>query len=206
MQIQSCLKYRTKENNSNKEEVNKCLHTGIISSKFHQSSDVFKVPGQGLQCVANCILSLIYNEHKNSKFWYQIDIKNILISGNILYNSTGKTTTLLVSDVPKYIKLYNFIYYIEEKPSVIGNIFTENLDFNCLPFNKVEDIIVKYKYCILIIGQSAVSIAYKSNNFYVFDPHTQNTHGMPDINGGAVVLKFNSFTKLCLYIHKLSKI
>ena len=103
MKIQSCLKYRTKENNSNK-EVNKCLHTGIISSKFHQSSDVFKGPGQGLQCVANCILSLIYNEHKNSKFWYQIDIKNILISGNILYNSTGKTTTLLVSDVPKYSK------------------------------------------------------------------------------------------------------
>ena len=49
---------------------------------------------------------------------------------------------LLVSDVPKYIKLYNFIYHIQEKTSVIGNIYRENLEFNCLPFSKVQDIII----------------------------------------------------------------
>ena len=28
---------------------------------------------------------------------------------------------------------------------------------------------------------------------------------MPDVNGGSIVLKFNEFRKLCLYIHKVSK-
>ena len=27
---------------------------------------------------------------------------------------------------------------------------------------------------------------------------------MPDVNGGSIVLKFNEFRKLCLYIHKVS--
>ena len=28
---------------------------------------------------------------------------------------------------------------------------------------------------------------------------------MPDVNGGSIVLKFDQFRKLCLYIHKVSK-
>ena len=197
--------YTWQRNSVKEENIDKYLHTGIISSKYHQSSDIFKGPGQGLQCVANCVLSLIYDQHKNSKFWQQLDIKNILTSGNILYNSIGKTTKLLVSEVPKYIKLYNFIYHIQEKTSVIGNIFIENLEFNCVPFTKVEDIIVKYKYCIVIVGEYAISIVCNNNIFYLFDPHSQNTHGMPDVNGGSIVLKLNEFRKLCSYIHKMSK-
>ena len=112
---------------------------------------------------------------------------------------------MLVSKVPKYIKLYNFIYHIQEKSSVIGNIFIENLEFNCIPFTKVEDIIVKYKYCIVIVGKYAISIVCNNSIFYLFDPHSRNTYGMPDVNGGSIVLKFNEFTKLCLYIHKVSK-
>ena len=110
------------QNSAKEENIDNYLHTGIISSKYHQSSHIFKGPGQGLQCVANCVLSLIYNQYKNSKLWQQIDIKNILTSGNILYNSKGETTKLLVSEVPKYIKLYNFIYHIQESTSIIGNI------------------------------------------------------------------------------------
>ena len=89
----------------------KSFHTGIISSRYSQSSVIFQGPGQGFLCVANSILSLIYHTHKNSRSWASSDIKNILHSGNISYNSTGKVTTLLVSDLPKYIKLYNFISY-----------------------------------------------------------------------------------------------
>ena len=45
--------------------------------------------------------------YKSCKFWTHKDLTHILHSGNILYNSTGKSTTLLVSDLPQYIKLYN---------------------------------------------------------------------------------------------------
>ena len=181
------------------------FHTGIISSRYSQSSVIFQGPGQGFQCVANCILSLIYHTHKNSSSWASSDIKNILHSGNILYNSTGKVTTLLVSDLPKYIKLYNFIYHIQELNSVIGDIFVDNESFNSIAFSQLEHVIVKHKYLILVIGDSALSIIYNNTSFYVFDPHKRNTYGLPDSNGGAIVLKFNCFKQLCLYIHELSK-
>ena len=181
------------------------FHTGIISSRYSQSSVIFQGPGQGFQCVANCILSLIYHTHNNSSSWASSDIKNILHSGNILYNSTGKVTTLLVSDLPKYIKLYNFIYHIQELNSVIGDIFVDNESFNSIAFSQLEHVIVKHKYLILVIGDSALSIIYNNTSFYVFDPHKRNTYGLPDSNGGAIVLKFNCFKQLCLYIHELSK-
>ena len=181
------------------------FHTGIISSRYSQSSVIFQGPGQGFQCVANCILLLIYHTHKNSSSWASSDIKNILHSGNILYNSTGKVTTLLVSDLSKYIKLYNFIYHIQELNSVIGDIFVDNESFNSIAFSQLEHVIVKHKYLILVIGDSALSIIYNNTSFYVFDPHKQNTYGLPDSNGGAIVLKFNCFKQLCLYIHELSK-
>ena len=181
------------------------FHTGIISSRYSQSSVIFQGPGQGFQCVANCILSLIYHTHKNSSSWASSDIKNILHGGNILYNSTGKVTTLLVSDLPKYIKLYNFIYHIQELNSLIGDIFVDNESFNSIAFSQLEHVIVKHKYLILVIGDSALSIIYNNTSFYVFDPHKRNTYGLPDSNGGAIVLKFNCFKQLCLYIHELSK-
>ena len=69
----------------------------------------------------------------------------------------------------------------------------------------MEHVIVKHKYLILVIGDSALSILYNNTSFYVFDPHKRNTYGLPDSNGGAIVLKFNCFKQLCLYIHELSK-
>ena len=150
-------------------------------------------------------MSLLYHFHKNSELWKLQDIENILCSGNILYNSIGKNTTLLVSDIPKYVKLYDFIYRIEEKNSVIGYISKEDINFNAIHFSKVEPIIVTHKYCVLVIGESAVSIIHSNNNFYLFDPHNRNKYGLPDINGGSVVITFSKFNTLWLHIDKLSK-
>ena len=109
-----------------------------------QSSNMFSGYAQGLQCIPNTIVSLIYRINKNYELWKLKDIKNILCSGNILYKSIRKRTTLLVSNVPQYIKLYNFIYYINEQNSVIGDISKEDKEFNTVPFKKVEAIIVTH--------------------------------------------------------------
>ena len=174
-------------------------------SQVSQSSNMFSGYAQGLQCIPNTIVSLIYHINKNCELWKLEDIKNILRSGNILYKSIGKRTTLLVSDVPQYIKLYNFIYYINEQNSVIGDISKEDKEFNTVPFKKVEAIIVTHKFCVLVIGESAVSIIHSNNNFHVFDPHNRNKYGLPDINGGSVLLKFSNFNSLSMYICKLSQ-
>ena len=190
--------------NKKREKNTPQLHNGIILSHFNQLSAVFISTRQSLQCVANCIISIIYHKHKKCINWKLIDITNILYSGNVLYNSIGKFTTILVSDLPKNIKLYNTIYNIQEVNFTIGNIFVNNQNFNTLSFDKVEPLIVKYKYMILILGSSALSIIYSHNFFYTFDPHKRNTYGLPDSSRGAAVLKFNSFNQLCLYIYELS--
>ena len=159
----------------------------------------------GFQCIPNSIVSLIYHINKNCELWKLEDTENILHSGNILYKSIGIRTTLLVSDVPQYIKLYNFIYHINEQNSVIGDISKEDKEFNNVPFKKVEAIIVTHKFCVLIKGESAVSIIHSKNNFHVFDSHNRNKYGWPDINGGSVLLKFSNFNSLSIYIYKLSQ-
>ena len=142
--------------------------------------------------------------YKNCKLWTHKDLTHILHSGNILYNSTGKSTTLLVCELPQYIKLYNCIYKVEEKNSIIGDIFEKKEVFNFFSFNEVEDFIITNKQCILIIGNSSISIQYIENKFYTFDPHQCNTYGFPDSNGCAIVLKFNSFNIFYLYICELA--
>ena len=151
------------------------------------------------------MLSLIYNIDKNCKFWPSKDLTQILYSGNILYNVIGKSTTLLVSELPQHIKLYNSIYKVEEKTSVIGNIFQRNEQFQVLSFDQVEEFINSNEKCILIIGDSSISVQYVEKKYYIFDPHQRNSYGFPDSNGCAIVLKFNTFHNLYLYICELSK-
>ena len=79
------------------------------------------------------------------------------------------------------------------------------MNFNTVPFKKVEPIIVTHKFCVLVIGESAVSIIHSNNNFHVFDPHNHNKYGLPDINRGSIVLKFRNFNSLLMYIEKLSQ-
>ena len=142
---------------------------------------------------------------KNCKFWTSKDLTQILYSGNILYNVIGKSTTLMVSELPQHIKLYNSIYKVEERSSVIGNIFQRNEEFQVLSFDQVEQFINSNEKCILIIGDSAISVQYVEKKNYIFDPHQRNSYGFPDSNGCAIVLKFNTFHKLYLYICELSK-
>ena len=76
--------------------------------------------------------------------------------------------------------------------------------FNLLSFNEVEEFIISNKQCILILGNSSISVQYIKNKFYTFDPHQRNTYGFPDSNGCAIVLKFNSFNIFYLYICELA--
>ena len=77
--------------------------------------------------------------------------------------------------------------------------------FNLLNLNEVEQFIISNKQCILIVGNSSISVQYIKNKVYTFDPHQCNTYGFPDSNGCAIVLKFNSFNIFYLYICELAR-
>ena len=74
-----------------------------------------------------------------------------------------------------------------------------------LSFDEVEEFINSNKHCILIVGNSSISVQYIENKFYTFDPHQCNTYGFPDSNGCVIVLKFNNFNIFYLYICELAR-
>ena len=52
---------------TSQETNHKSFHSEILMSQISQSSDIFSGYSQGLQCIPNCIISLIYHVNKNCK-------------------------------------------------------------------------------------------------------------------------------------------
>ena len=150
-------------------------------------------------------MSLIYNILKPSHLWEAQDLDKVLQSGNILYNSIGKKTTLLVSDVPKYIKLHETIYLLNYENCTLGCIFQDNIVINSVQFSKLSSLLSKYKYFLLILSDSCVSVVNDNNTFWVFDPHSRNEEGFPSSSGTSILLHFKIFINFCAYIEDISK-
>ena len=106
--------------------------------------------------------------------------------GNILYNSIGKQTTLLVSEMPRYIKLYETIYFLEHEKSFIGYIFEDRFEINSVKFSKLNEIFDKFHYFVLILNDSCISIINIKNSLCVFDPHSRDTEGFPSSSGTSI--------------------
>ena len=177
----------------------------IVKGNFSQSSIIFDGIGIGLQCVPNSVMLLIYNTLKPSHLWEAEDLDKVLQSGNILYNSIGKKTTLLVSDVPKYIKLHETIYFLNYENCTLGCIFQDNIVINSVQFSKLSSLLSKYKYFLLILSDSCVSVVNDNNTFWVFDPHSRNEEGFPSSSGTSILLHFKNFINFCAYIEEISK-
>ena len=147
---------------------------------------------------------LIYNTLKPSHLWEAENLDKVLQSGNILYNSIEKTT-LLVSDVPKYIKLHETIYFFIYENCTLGCIFQDNIVINSVQFSKLSSLLSKYKYFLSVLSDSCVSVVSYNNTFWVFDPHSRNEEGFPSSCGTSILLYFKNFINFCAYKEKISK-
>ena len=63
----------------------------------------------------------------------------------------------------------------------------------------------KYKYFLLILSDSCVSVVNHNNTFWVFDPHSRNEEGFPSSSGTSILLHFPNFINFCAYIEEISK-
>ena len=151
-------------------------------------------------------MSLIYNKYKPCNLWKPTDLDKILETGNILYNSIGKNTTLLVSEIPRYIKLYEIIYFLKYETCALGYIFQDNITINSVKFSNLSNLFSKFKYFVLILSDSCVSIVNDNNTFGVFDPHSRNEEGFPSSSGTSILLHFKNFINFCTYIEKFSQL
>ena len=209
--------HNIQEDSSVKNKINSTLNTNdskqikilnfrkSVIGSFSQSSSIFRVLGVGLQCVPNSIISLVYNKYKSCSSWSTQDLDEILKMGNILYNSIGKQTTLLVSEIPRYIKLYETIYFLEHEKSFIGYIFEDRFEINSVKFSKLNEIFDKFHYFVLILNDSCISIINIKNSLCVFDPHSRDTEGFPSSSGTSIFLEFPAFVNFCTYIENFAK-
>ena len=113
---------------------------------------------------------------------------------------------LLVSDIPRHLKLYDKYYSIQEQTSYIGCINISKPNFHMLKFSLLKPLFDNCVFFILILGCTSMSIIKCNNIFYIFNPHSYDKYGFPHINGNSILLTFYNFKKLCTYIENLSEI
>ena len=112
---------------------------------------------------------------------------------------------MLISDVPKYIKTHETIYFLNYENCTLGCTFQDNIVINSVKFSKISSFLSKYKYFLLILSDSCISVVNDNNTFWVFDPHSRNEEGFPSSSGTSILLHFPNFINFCAYIEEISK-
>ena len=85
-------------------------------------------------------------------------------------------------------------------------IFQDNITINSVKFSNLSNLFSKFKYFVLILSDSCVSIVNDNNTFLVFDPHSRNEEGFPSSSGTSILLHFKKFINFCTYIEKFSQL
>ena len=180
------------------------LHDGCTSGSIHQASQVFDGPGRGLQCAANAVCAILHGLKIFPASWKSSDIDEILHNGYILYQYIGKWGRLLPSDIPEYISVDEMNYGLVEMQSYIGSFTSGQKDFNIMTIDMLRNVFNEFGDFLLCIGESASAILRHGCTYYMYDPHSRNSHGFPDANGASILLAFNSFNKLSNYLTYLA--
>ena len=136
--------------------------------------------------------------------WKSSDIDEILHKGYILYQYIGKLGRLLPSDIPGYISVDEMNYGLVEVQSYIGSLTSGQKDFNIMTIDMLRDVFNEFGNFLLCIGESASAILRHGCIYYMYDPHSRNSHGFPYANGASILLTFNSFSKLSNYLTYLA--
>ena len=179
-------------------------HDGCIVGSLHQGSQTFSVGSRGLQCVPIAMCSLLKSTEIQPKDWKTSVIDSILQAGDFVYTSTGKSGTLLPSDVPGYICLHGINNKITELKSHIGSFTHGYEQFYSKTFDSLSNLFSCYTHMLLCIGDSTVSIMHMDDGkYHIFDSHSRNIEGYPTPKGRAVLPSFNFLKELCNYVRKL---
>ena len=151
-------------------------------------------------------VSLCFSILKNPLHWTSKNVDKILNVGNILFNTIGKFCQFLPSDIPHSICMYGSTYHLTQLTSYIGMFKCSDKEFQLPTFDMLSPIFSTYQYFLVVIGNSAISIAHAGNEtFFVFDSHSRDINGLPAYDGTAVLLNFHDMFSLQNYIKKIVK-
>ena len=88
------------------------LIENVVKGSFHQcDTSVFDQNSVGRQCVANCVITGLYNSIVLVSNWTSHNLDNILWCGDKLYKSISKTNFLLqVHDIGPQVTAFGNTY------------------------------------------------------------------------------------------------
>ena len=180
------------------------LHDDICQGSLHQASSPFWGRGQGLQCMINCLVALCYAIISHISLWTYRDMDNILYCGNDLFNKVGKFQLLLPSDMPEYITLNEMIFGVKEGVSTLGHFTYSPRNHVNMLFCDLREFFMSHTLFFIVIAGNAIAVHRWHDMFYVYDPHSRSSCGMPQADGTSVLLTFRNFQNFRRYVYCLA--
>ena len=191
-----------------------------LLGNFHQGHSMFNKDSRGLQCSCNSLVMLC----RIPDIMIQLDKKHldqILIDGDYLYrmtvqylNNSGEMQgfdCLETTQLPNLVALLDrSMYEINYKPLIYCILEQEvNNDLRSL-YEELQVAFTTANSIILVMGgyMMAVYRDLATGHYVFFDSHSRDEFGFPSPSGTSVILIFEDFDNLLIYLnilcHKLN--
>ncbi|CAC5392235.1 unnamed protein product [Mytilus coruscus] len=169
-----------------------------LKGSFHQGDKRFGM-NAGKQCVSNCFTAVIYSKLKNVRDWKTSHINDILVQGNLLYNSFhGSKDFLLVSEMPTSIELFNSSFFVNFGDSI--NAIDSEIDAGfpfALPLNiGIENALIDADGCFVSVNGYTSLVIKQGIRLFYFDSHSRDLQGKLCENGSSIVIELNDICHL----------
>lgn len=171
-------------------ETNPGPAVNIMHASFHQGSEIVPSSAHGYHSQIISCVAVLYSFLTSPIEWRRSDLDNILLMGNELYLSAPKLASFSsLHDFPKYLSMCGKYFHVTHIKSYSGTL---------------DDILFKNcETCILCLGNSPVAICKDQDHFFVFDPHSRGTDGLPVPSGFASLGDFSDQFAFHAFVHKL---
>ena len=182
-----------------------------VRGSFSQGCDKFSELSRGKQCMANCMVFILYASKKEPGCFSCSTLNEILDVGNslycdIIYHKNVGHDLLLFSVLPNMYFFDGIYYNTVNRGTLFGGMskdFMSDIGHSLeSPFNLTfaRDI-----SCILVFHGAAVSVYYDTgtNRYFVFDSHSRGFNSLCHPDGTSVLTIASSLQLLCSFLRSL---
>lgn len=185
----------------------------IVSvADFHQGDARFSVHSRGLQCVPNCAFFFLLVHILGVQCISKCDLHNVLYGGDFIYRHIIASCVpgllyLLPNELPECFEYDNNFFSFTVKEIYSGAVHES--DRNEYPYMSLENAFTEactttgpFQF-ILIVDGNAIAIYVDASKFYIFDPHSRNSNGLPCPEGASVLGVVQTMQLTCSFIRTL---
>ena len=185
----------------------------IAKANFHQGNVRYGTPC-GKQCTCNVLNFLIKSLHTNVTTWDTKTMNTALDQGSTMYRNLQQDATssyFMISQLPQQLQIEEDTYTISHETELSGILSVDNTNPSILQYSLLDALLNSFALqstLFITIGNHAPSytmgLLHQNNNFFIFDSHSRNSHGLLSENGYAVLIRFAHLQALEVHIKQLA--